>query len=65
MKQLFEQTPGFVRAFWCGDAACEEKVKADTKATIRVIPFDQPASLGRCIACDKPGQFQVLFAKAY
>jgi len=62
---LQEDRPGFVRTFWCGDAACEEKVKEDTKATIRVIPFDQPAECGKCIACGKDGKELVLFAKAY
>lgn len=65
MKQAIDEAPGFVRAFWCGDADCEEKVKNETKATIRAIPFDQPGSLGKCIACGKEGKHQVLFARAY
>ena len=65
MTRALDETPGFVRAFWCGDADCEAKIKADTKATIRAIPFDQPASFGKCIACAKPGTRQVLFARAY
>jgi len=62
---LEEQIPGFIRTFWCGDAACEAKVKEDTRATIRAIPFDQPDSRGKCIACGRQGQHLVLFAKAY
>jgi len=65
MKRVLEETPGFVRTFWCGDAACEDRVKEDTKATIRVIPFDQPQAMGRCVACGKEGKSLVLFAKSY
>ena len=65
MQKALDETPGFVRAFWCGDAACEAKIKAETKATIRAIPFAQPASFGACIGCAKPGTKQVLFARSY
>jgi len=59
-------TTPFVEAHWCGDAACEAKVKEDTKATIRNIPFDAPAEEGPCIVDGKPGIGQrVVFAKAY
>ena len=43
MQKSLDETPGFVRAFWCGEADCEAKIKAETKATIRAIPFTQPA----------------------
>ena len=56
----------FVEAHWCGDPACEAKVKKDTKATIRNIPFDAPAEDGPCIVDGKPGiGKRVIFAKAY
>jgi prolyl-tRNA synthetase len=56
----------FVEAHWCGDAACEARVKNETRATIRNIPFDAPAEEGRCIVDGKPGIGQrVVFAKAY
>jgi prolyl-tRNA synthetase len=56
----------FVEAHWCGDAACEARVKDETKATIRNIPFDAPAEQGRCIVDGKPGiGKRVVFAKAY
>ena len=56
----------FVEAHWCGDAACEARVKEETKATIRNIPFDAPAEQGRCIVDGKPGiGKRVVFAKAY
>jgi prolyl-tRNA synthetase len=56
----------FVEAHWCGDPACEARVKEETKATIRNIPFDMPAEEGPCIVDGKPGLGQrVIFAKAY
>jgi prolyl-tRNA synthetase len=56
---------GFAVSGWCGDAACEEKVKQDTKATIRCIPFDPPGGKGRCIVCGKDASQKAVFGKAY
>ncbi len=56
---------GFAFSWWCGEAECEEKVKADTKATIRCIPFDQPVGKGRCIVCGKDSPHKAIFGKAY
>lgn len=56
---------GFARAPWCGGIACEEKVKADTKATTRCIPFDQPGNCGKCVVCGNPAEEVVIFARAY
>jgi prolyl-tRNA synthetase len=56
---------GFARSWWCGEAACEEKIKADTKATIRCIPFDQPGGEGRCIVCGKEAPQIAVFGKSY
>lgn len=56
---------GFARAYWCGDAACEEKVKEDTKATTRCIPFDQPGVAGRCAICGREAKEVAIFGKAY
>jgi prolyl-tRNA synthetase len=56
---------GFAFSWWCGEAACEEKVKEDTKATIRCIPFDQPGGKGRCIVCGKDSPHKAIFGKAY
>lgn len=55
----------FVKAHWCGDAKCEEEIKADTKATIRCIPFDQENEKGKCIKCGNDSEGRVIFAKAY
>ncbi|MBN1438127.1 MAG: proline--tRNA ligase [Anaerolineales bacterium] len=56
---------GFASSWWCGAAACEEKVKKDTKATIRCIPFDQPGGSGNCIVCGKSSAHKAVFGKAY
>jgi prolyl-tRNA synthetase len=56
---------GFAIADWCGDAACEAKIKEDLTVTIRCIPFDPEAGAGKCISCGQPGQHRVVFAKAY
>lgn len=56
---------GWASAWWCGDLECEAKVKADTKATTRCIPLDQPGGEGRCIVCGGKSERQVIFSKAY
>lgn len=58
-------TQGFARAWWCGDVACEDKVKDDTRATTRCIPSDQPGGSGACIVCGKPAEEITIFARAY
>ncbi len=56
---------GFAWAWWCGDEACENRVKEDTKATTRCIPLDQPGGTGRCIVCGRPADEMAVFARAY
>ncbi len=63
LKQTVEK--GWAFSWWCGDAACEAKVKEDTKATTRNIPLDQPGGKGKCIVCGKEAHEKVYFAKAY
>ena len=58
-------TQGFARAWWCGDVACEDKVKTDTSATTRCIPSEQPGGNGPCIVCGKPAEEIAIFARAY
>lgn len=56
---------GFAYIGWCGDVACEDKIKAE-KGTIRCIPFEQPKELGQCAVCGKKKAVQrALVAKAY
>jgi prolyl-tRNA synthetase len=56
---------GFAVSWWCGGAACEEKVKEDTKATVRCIPLDQPGGKGQCIVCGKDASQKAVFGKGY
>ncbi len=64
-KSLLEEKGGFLSAHWDGTAETEEKIKKETKATIRCIPLDQPLEKGSCIYSGKPSTQRVLFAKAY
>jgi prolyl-tRNA synthetase len=56
---------GFLWSHWCGSGECEEKVKDETKATIRNIPRDAPAEEGKCIKCGARSERRVIFARAY
>ena len=56
---------GFALSHWCGDDACEAKIKEDLSVTIRCIPFDSPREAGKCICCGRPSTRRVLFSKAY
>ncbi len=57
---------GWARAYWCGDAACEAKVKEDTKATNRNIPLDQGgAGPGVCVVCGEPAEEWAYWSRAY
>ena len=64
-KNVIEEKGGFVSAHWDGTAATEDKIKNDTKATIRCIPIDVKKEEGRCMVTGKPSSNRVLFAKAY
>ena len=64
-KQILENGGGFISAHWDGTSETEDKIKEETKATIRCIPFDQIVEEGKCIYSGKPSKGRVLFAKAY
>jgi prolyl-tRNA synthetase len=63
-KQEIEKG-GFLLAHWDGTRATEDKVQAETKATIRCIPFDRKAEPGKCIFTGQPSEGRVVFARAY
>ena len=56
---------GWAFSWWCKNPECEIKIKEDTKATTRCIPFDQPGGSGPCIYCGRPATEKVYFARAY
>ena len=62
---ILENKPGFVKAMWCGDRACEDKVKEDATATSRCMPFEQEKLSDKCICCGKPASKMVYWGKAY
>ena len=65
LTKYFGGKGGFAKSHWCGNPECEEKVKSDTKATIRCIPFDRKKEDGKCIVCGEVSDGRVIFAKAY
>jgi prolyl-tRNA synthetase len=64
-KKVLDEKSGFVYAHWDGTAETEEKIKQETKATIRCIPLNQKQTEGICIYSGKPSKGKVIFAKAY
>ncbi len=64
-KEIMADNGGFVKSHWCGNPDCEAKIKEETKATIRNIPFDRKEEKGKCIICGKESDGRVIFAKAY
>ena len=64
-RKIMKDSKGFIKTFWCENPLCEAKIKEETKATIRVIPFEQPKDIGSCIYCKKPGKVLAYFAQAY
>ncbi|MCD6112571.1 MAG: proline--tRNA ligase [Bacteroidales bacterium] len=64
-KDIIENKGGFVFAHWDGTAETEQKIKEETKATIRTIPLNNPLEEGKCIYSGKPSKQRVIFAKAY
>lgn len=64
-KRMLDEKGGFILAHWDGTSETEEKIKEETKATIRCIPFDAPYEEGKCILTGKPSSQRVLFARAY
>src|SRR6202040_1050939 len=56
---------GFALASWCGSGDCEAKIKEETRATMRCIPLEQPATSGNCVYCGKAAPESAIFARAY
>jgi len=64
-KEALKNKGGFIKACWCLSSACEEKIKEETGATIRLIPFKKETPFSNCIYCGKEAKEVVYFAKAY
>ncbi|MCG0275028.1 MAG: proline--tRNA ligase [Thermosediminibacteraceae bacterium] len=65
LKDVVANKKGFVKAMWCGDGECEKRVKEETGATLRCIPFDQEEISDKCVVCGRKAQKMVYFAKSY
>ena len=64
-KDIIANKPGFVKAMWCMDEACENKIKEDTTATSRCMPFTQENISDVCVCCGRPAKKMVYWGKAY
>lgn len=64
-KDIIANKPGFVRGMWCGEQACEDKIKEETTATSRCMPFEQEHISDVCVCCGKPAKKLVYWGKAY
>jgi len=63
---FMEADGGFAESGWCGQAACEAKIKDQTKATIRVLPLGRESAEGRrCVCCGEQAKEIAVFAKSY
>ncbi|MBQ2933352.1 MAG: proline--tRNA ligase [Clostridia bacterium] len=65
MKEIADNKPGFIRAMWCGDRECEEKLKEVAGVTSRCIPFEQEKLGDTCVCCGKKAEKMLYWGKAY
>ncbi len=65
LRSAITDPGGFVVGAWCGDAECEARVKAETKATIRFVPLEPEDPGGPCVVCGRPGVDTATWALAY
>ena len=65
LKDIADNKPGFIKAMWCGDRACEDKLKEEAGVTSRCIPFDQENISDTCVCCGKPATKMLYWGKAY
>jgi prolyl-tRNA synthetase len=64
-KETLTSKGGFIKAPWCGNPKCEEKIKEETGATIRLRPFEKEKPIANCICCGEKTVEMVYFAKSY
>jgi len=64
-KNVLQNKGGFLRATWCGNSKCEEKIKDETGATIRIVPFEKEKPFAKCVYCEQEAKEVVYFAKSY
>jgi prolyl-tRNA synthetase len=64
-KEIMKTKRGFIKAFWCESSKCEEKIKEETKATVRLRPLNAKKRSGKCIYCGKKAEYIWYFGQAY
>jgi prolyl-tRNA synthetase len=64
-EKTINETPGFIKAMWCGNEECENIIKEKTSATSRCIPFEQEKISDKCVCCGKPADKMLYWGKAY
>ena len=65
VKELAEKNNGYIKTMWCGDLACEEKMKEEVGLSSRCMPFEQEKLSDVCPCCGKPASLMVYWGKAY
>ncbi len=65
LEEILNSKPGFVKAMWCGDQACEDEIKEKFAATSRCMPFEQEQISDRCVCCGRPAKKMVYWGRAY
>lgn len=65
LKDIADNKPGFIKAMWCGDRECEDKLKDELGITSRCIPFEQEHLSDTCVCCGKPAKYMLYWGKAY
>jgi prolyl-tRNA synthetase len=65
LVEYLRDAAGFAAASWCGRRECEARVKADSSATIRCLPLDEPPQAGACACCGRPAATAAIWAQAY
>ena len=65
VKALAEANNGYIKTMWCGDEACEEKMKEEAGLSSRCMPFEQEQLSDVCPCCGKPAKVMVYWGKAY
>ncbi|MBR6573339.1 MAG: proline--tRNA ligase [Clostridia bacterium] len=65
MIETADTKPGFIKAMWCGDRACEETLKEKAGVSSRCMPFEQETLTDKCVCCGKPAKKMVYWGKAY
>ena len=64
-KEVLQTKGGFIKASWCGSQECEQRIKEETGATIRIIPFEKEDPVSKCIYCGGEARELVYFARSY